>query len=168
MTITNFNKFHKYVFLPDLSNKFLVTSVNSLVKPDSFKIYLKYILSSQRQYNYAAIKALLMLETIYPKRCLMRSKLIIIQYTKTRCHSFIYLELTGREAFGLLTYTSSMPTKLTTTVNAFIKEAKHFVFPTFIKVLQFPSWTRHVNISFQAIAPQYLYTFLFYKTALID
>lgn len=86
-------KFNKYIYFPDLANKFLYEAYSNVLLSKNFYIYLKYVFSHQKPYNYIAIKGLMMLSSVFPKRCQMTSKLIIVKYTKMRCHSEIYIRL---------------------------------------------------------------------------
>jgi hypothetical protein len=168
MTSLILKKFNKFIFYPDLSNKFLLTSYYSIVPPNKFQVYLKYIFNDRSIYNSIALKALLMLSSIFPKRCLGNSRIILVKFAKNRCISSVYHKITLSDLIPLISYTITKPINTNITLNGFIKESKHFIFPGFIKRLKFPSWDRFVSLSFHQISNKYLYFFLFYKTAYID
>jgi hypothetical protein len=161
-------KFDKFIYYPDLANKFLFTSISDIILSRKFNIYLKYIFSQQRNYNYIALKALMMLTSVFPKRCLMSSRLIVLKYTKSRSHSCIYLTLTLDEFIPTINLFMIHPIKPITELNGHIKESKHFIFPGFIKHLRLPRWEHGVNISFDHNTSRSSYPLFFHKTAYID
>jgi hypothetical protein len=76
MNSTLFGKFNHYLLLPDLSNKFLITTKYDILSPRSFTIHLKYIVSSINGINFTGFKTLLTLETIYPIKAHLYTKMI--------------------------------------------------------------------------------------------
>lgn len=161
-------KYNNFIVYPDLGHKFLLSSVRNVISPNIFTIYLKYIFSTHKTYTYIALKGLLMLSSIYPRRCQYSSRTIRLRYTKTRIHYLIFLPITLQILISFFHYHLTHPVSITTAMNSFIREAKHFVFPGFIKHLRLPSWEYTVNLSFKHIKITYLYTFFFYKIAYID
>lgn len=151
MKLFTFNKFNKYILLPDVSYKLLAPSYRVINTIQHFTVYLKYILSHRKQYTYLPLKSLLMLETIYPKKAQMTSKLIVLKYTRTRVQATIFLKLTGKKAFAYLMYGFLGPIKMSTTMHGLIKETKHFVLPSFLNILKFPLFTPLVNLSFVGV-----------------
>lgn len=143
-------KFNQFILNPDLANKFLHSSIQNIIPANRFTVYLKYIFSVPQSYNYIAIKAFLMVSSIYPKRCQGISRLIILKYTKTRRHSIVFLTISLQDFITFAPLLFKNPININTAINGHIKEAKHFVFPGFIKHLRLPSWERSVNISFQS------------------
>jgi hypothetical protein len=91
-------KFKHFILYPDLANKFLFMSHMVIIPPENFHVHLTYTFSPQRAHNYLALKALMMLSSVCPKKCQTSSRLIIIKYTKTRVHSHIYVPLNLMEA----------------------------------------------------------------------
>lgn len=161
-------KHNRFIFYPDLSNKFILTSLNDIISPNLYNINLKYIFSGQVQYSFIALKALLMLSSCFPKRCLMGSKMIILKYTKNRLHSFIFIPLSLMEYIHTLKYFIKSPSQITSCIKGHLKESKHFIFPGFIKPLKLPHWDYTVTISYHQSAPLYLYYLFFCKTAYLD
>jgi hypothetical protein len=168
MTPFIFNKFNKFVFYPDLSNKFLLQSYYSILSPKNFDVYLKYVFKDHTLYNSTAIKALLMLNSITTARCQLSSRLILVKYAKNRCISSIYQKMNLNTLVPLFNVFIKKPTNMHITLTGFRKEATHFVFPGFIKRLRFPSWERSVLLSFKQPKTKNLYFLLFYKTAYLD
>lgn len=160
-------KFNKFIYYPDLSNKFLHESYNNVLLSKNFYIYLKYVFSQRKPYNYIAIKGLLMLSSVFPKRCLMTSKLIIVKYTKTRCHSEIHMKLLFHEFVQTMQFNSINPIPMNTNIHSHIKQSKYFVFPGFIKHLRLPRWEYNVIISYKQVKNENLYPLFFHKTSLI-
>lgn len=168
MNLSTFQKFNKFVFYPDLSNKFLPTSYYSIISPKHFNIYLKYIFSSRTIYSTTALKALLMLSSIYPKRCQASSRMILIKFAKNQSVSSVFFKFNLEEIALLLSLKKKKPIKPSIITDGYIKQAPYFVFPGFIKRLRFPFWERYLNMSFKQDSKKHLYFFLFYKTAYID
>jgi hypothetical protein len=168
MTRFIFNKFNKFVFYPDLSNKFLLQSYYSIISPKKFDVYLKYIFKDHILYNSTAIKALLMLNSISATRCQLSSRLILVKYAKNRCISSIYQKINLNTFIPLFNICIKKPTNMYITLNGFCKEATYFVFPGFIKRLRFPSWEHSLLLSFKQLQTKNLYFLLFYKTAYLD
>jgi len=168
MTPITFTKFNKFIFYPDLSNKFLLSSSYTIQKPNKFAVYLRYVFQDPSRYNNIGLKALMMLSSIYPKTCQGTSRMIFIKYAKSQCISTCFYRLTLEDLIPVLAYTTKKPVKTNTALNGFIKEAKHFVFPGFIKYLRFPSWNRSVALSLKQDTKTHLYFLLFYKTAYLD
>lgn len=98
----------------------------------------------------------------------MSSRLIILQFTKTRVHSYIYIKMSLQEFVPTISYYILSPTTLDTTINGLSKEAKHFMFPGLIKHLKLPHWERFVTISYNHKLNKHLYTLFFHKTAYLD
>nr|ADZ99042.1 hypothetical mitochondrial protein 23 [Physarum polycephalum] len=163
-----FSKFNKFIYYPDLANKFILSSFQDIQTTPKYYIYLKYIFSQRRNYNYIAVKALMMLTSVFPKRCLMNTKLIILKYTPTRCHSVIYLRLNFYDFIPTINYFSYRPSEPSTVMHGHLKESKHFIFPGFIKHLKLPHWERLVTISFNQSSINNLYPLFFHKTAYLD
>jgi hypothetical protein len=161
-------KYNNYIYYPDLSNKFLISSFDNIISPEKFNVYLKYIFSQRRNYGYVALKALMMLTSIFPKRCLISSQLIILKYSKIRCHSIIYLKLNLTDYVSTMQYFIKKPTFSNIVINGHVKESKYFVFPGFVKHLRLPRWERFVNVSYNQVSKECLYPFFFYKTSFID
>jgi hypothetical protein len=151
MKLFTFNKFNKYILLPDVSYKLMAPSYRAINTIHHFTVYLKYILSNRKQYTYLPLKSVLMLETIYPKKAQLTSKLIVLKYTRTRAQCTIFLKLRGRTAFAYLMYGSLKPIKMSTTIHGLINETKHFVLPSFINILKFPLFSPLVNLSFVGV-----------------
>jgi hypothetical protein len=168
MTLLTFNKFDKYLVRPDLCYKFITSTHISLPQPRNFVVYLRYVISPRFTYYIIALKGLMLMEMLYPKRCYMTSKLIILKYRKTRCHCTIFLSLTGEQAFSFFVYTFRKPSSIISTINSFLKETTTFMFPGYVKILRLRTWERTINVSFQQMPIQYQYMFLFYKTALLN
>jgi len=168
MTSVIFKKFNKFIFYPDLSNKFLLSSYYSIVKPNNFSVYLRYVFRDHSVANTIGLKAHLMLSSIYPKTCQSSSRLILIKYAKNHCISTIFFKLTLQELAPILMFLIKKPIKTNITLNGFIKESKYFTFPGFVKYLRFPSWRNSVSLSYKQDVKKHLYFLLFYKTAYID
>jgi len=162
-----FKKFNKYLIYPDLANKFLHASLEHLRKEtESFKIYLKYIFTNNEPFSYFGLKAIMMMSSVYPKRCWYTSRMIIVKFSKARCHSIVYMTLVFNEYAELMSYYSRSPTTINMILNSHLKESKYFTFPGFIKHLKLPSWDRKVNMVIEARSSQA--TFLFRKIIFID
>jgi hypothetical protein len=168
MTHSTFQKFNKFVFYPDLSNKFLPISYYSVMAPKHFNVYLKYIFSSRTVYSSTALKALLMLSSIYPRRCQATSRLILIKFAKNQSVSSVFFKFNLNEIAQTLSLAKKKPIKPSIVTQGFIRQSPYFVFPGFIKRLRFPFWERYINMSFKQDSTKNLYFFLFYKTAFID
>jgi len=163
-----FSKFNKYIYYPDLSNKFLLPALNSFKLPKTYNVYLKYVFSQRSNYSYFALKALMMLSSIFPQRCLMDSHIIVLKYTPARCHSTIYLKVSFDNFVHFINYFNKSPSNPSSVIHGQLKEAKHFIFPGFIKHLRLPHWERLVTISFNQSTDKSLYPLLFHKTAYLD
>jgi len=168
MLPATFNKFNKFTFYPDLSNKFLFTSASSIISPKSFDIYLKYTFNDRLIYNAYALKALLMLTSIYPTRCHATSRMILVKFAKNRCISSVFLKFSLEELAPVFSLLMKRPTNLTVARNGFLKESKYFTFPGFVKLLKFPFWEHNVSLSLKQSSKNNLYFLLFYKTAYLD
>lgn len=168
MTPIIFNKFNKFIFYPDLSNKFLLSSYYSIVSPKKFNVYLKYIFNDHSIYNPIAIKALLMLSSIYPERCLTNSRLILVKFAKNRCISSVFFKLNFNVFIPFFSLYTKKPVKSNIVLRGFVKESKYFIFPGFIKYLRFPFWNHSVALSYKQTTKKHLYFLLFYKTAYLD
>jgi len=143
-----FNKFLKYILAPDLSNKLLCPTFRSVPVSKRSFIYLRYVFSGHRQYDFLAIKTLILLETIYPKRAHMSSKLIVLKYAKTRLHSIAFLKLNTHEAFRVLLHSTIKPINHNTVAHGSLKEASFLVFPSLIKPFRLPSTDKWGNVMF--------------------
>jgi hypothetical protein len=168
MLPTTFDKFNKYEFFPDLSNKFLFTSTSSIISPKSYDIYLKYTFNDRLIYNAYALKALLMLTSIYPTRCHATSRMILVKFAKNRCISSIFIKFSLQELAPLFSFIMKRPTNLNVAINGSLNESKYFTFPGFVKLLKFPSWEHKVSLSLKQPSINNLYFLLFYKTAYLD
>jgi len=166
--MNSITKFNNFIYYPDLLNKFLFTSAKGLNKSLNSEIYLKYILSAQGNYSYLPLKALMMLTSIAPVRCLMNTNIIILKFSKNRTLSYIYLKLTLKQFIPIANQIMISPTRTDTVIFGHINEAKHFIFPGFIKHLRLPKWTYFVNISYNQDFKANLYPVLFHKTAYLD
>lgn len=98
----------------------------------------------------------------------MTSRLIILKYTKTRCHSIVYLKLSLNEFASTFLYALMKPISPSIVFHGHVREAKYFVFPGFIKHLKLPSWKRHVNLCMNQSSTAHPYLFFFHKTAYLD
>jgi len=163
-----FSKFKKYIVYPDLSNKNLLAVSKHITPLTSYNIYFKYIFTSFSTYGPLAMKALLMLESIYPKRAESSRKLVTLRTGARRAHSSIYLKLNLEEFYSIYIYCPKKPVDLSIALNMYLQEAKYFIFPGFISLLRFPTWERNVYLTLKQPEKNNHYMFLFYKAAFID
>jgi hypothetical protein len=161
-------KYNKFIYYPDLANKFLCSSMNNIQSPNKHYIYLSYIFSQRRNYNYIALKALMMLSSIFPKRCRMSSKLIVLQFSRLRCHSIIFFKLNLQEAAATLNLYIKNPVDISNAFTGYVNQARYFIFPGFIKHLRLPHWDRPLNISFNQHNILSSYPLFFHKTSFLD
>jgi hypothetical protein len=159
------DKFFNYIYLPDLANKFLVTNPYSL-KPKNSTVYFKYVFTNYTTYSPTAIKALMILESIYPLRSMSNSKIITLKFTKPRCHSTVYLPVNLNTLTQFLPYYIKKPCNINSILTSYQKSSKYFIFPGFISHLLFPSWERTVLLSFNI--PKDKALTLFHKSAFFD
>jgi hypothetical protein len=136
--------------------------------PENIHFYLSYVFSTQRQYSYLALKALLMLNSVYPKHCQITSRLIILRFTKSRWHSQVLMPLTLIEASNILSFCFKRPINLESFSKSHVNEAKYFVFPGYVKYLKLRSWKFYANLSLPTVSTSRSYWFFFYKTAFLE
>jgi hypothetical protein len=157
-------KFKQFILYPDLATKFLVASQKNIIAPDCYIVYLMYTFSQRRAYSYLAIKALLMLGSVYPKNCQTSSRIIVLRYTRTRTHSTVYMPLTLFEMASSMSFSFKRPLSIESATKACIGASNFFVFPGFVRQLQFPSWKLGSSLFFNGSS----YWSLFYKSCFID
>lgn len=161
------SQFNHFIFYPDLANKFLLASVRNIIPSKRFNIQFVSVFTNLHTYAPLAIKILLIMESIFTKRCLSNSRIIRLRFGKARCHSTISLILTLEEVIPLLQLYIRKPMTIKATINTYLREAKYFSFPGYINQLKFPSWNRYVCLSLNQHNTN-LYTFLLYKAAFFD
>jgi hypothetical protein len=162
------NKFFNYIYLPDLANKFLVTNPYSL-KLKHPTVYFKYIFTNYTAYSSTALKALMILESVYPIRSMSNSKIITLKYTKPRCHSTVYLPVDFMSFTKFFPYYIKKPCSIQSALISYQKSSKYFVFPGFTSHLLFPSWERPVLLSFNLLKDSKNKALtLFHKSAFFD
>jgi hypothetical protein len=144
-----------------------MTTTYELVPFKNFEVIFKAIFTNQHSYYSIALKALLIMESIYPRRCLISSRVIVLRFTKTRCHSTVWLKLNYNEVIPFLSYYIKRPIKQYSALHSSLKQAKYFIFPGNIRKLSIPSWERYVSLSFITTG-KHLYQLLFYKAAFFD
>lgn len=114
-----------------------------------------------------AIKTFFMLESIYPRRAQSKSRLIVLRFTKTRCHSYIFVKINLEELIPFFSFHVKKPLSIEKALHAYQKQAKYFSFPGHISKLWFPTWERNVTLYFGA-SENRATSFFFHKTAFLD
>jgi len=161
-------KSYNYIFYPDLSNKFMMSSLIQVQQSQKAKLHHHYIFSQQSQYSFTALKALMMLSSVFPRRCLMKTMRFACKDTKVRYNSLVSMVFQQKELIETMKFQNIKPGLSPTAIDGFVKEAKHFAFPGFIKHLRLPYWDRYVNISYNQEDNQSIYLLLFAKTSFLD
>jgi hypothetical protein len=146
----------------------MLNSVSDICIAKKENVYLKYIFSQRNSYSFTALKALMMMSSVFPRRCRMKSTVIALQYTKTRCHSDIFFCLRMIDFIPTLQYHIKAPANLPNAFTGLIKESKHFIFPGFIKHLRLPRWNYSVNISYNPKNNLSSYPLFFTKASFLD
>jgi len=159
------SKFNKFIYFPDLANKFLFSNYHSISMKES--IYLRYIFTNKQAFNGIPIKAILMIESIYPQRAKTKTRLIFLKFAKTRCHSFIYVKFTVKELYGFLPLFTIKPVS-TRVLKSYLSSSKYFIFPGFVSHLQFPSWNRSVQLSTVLNLSNFKYAYFFHKISYLE
>jgi len=168
MTTSNFSKFKEYLLYPDLSNKLLVAVYQHIVPLTSYHIFFRYIFTSFTTYGPLAMKAQLLIESIYPTRSESSRKIVKLRTGARRAHSSVFLKLNLEEFYSIYMYCPKKPVDLTIAMNLYLQEAKYFTFPGFVNHLRFPTWERNVYLILKQPEGLNHYMFFFYKAAFID
>jgi len=114
-----------------------------------------------------AIKTFFMLESIYPRRAQSRSRLIVLRFTKTRCHSYIFVKVNLEELIPFFSFYVKKPLSIEKAFHAYQKQSKYFSFPGHISKLWFPTWERYVSLYLGALENR-VAPFFLHKTAFLD
>ena len=168
MTPFIFSKFKKYIYFPDFANKFLIYSPENIPSFKKFKVNFEYIFRTRNSLSPIPIQAFMNIESIYPKRCSSTSKIIILRYAKSKCHSVVRLTLNLDEFLSFFPYYSKKRLNIDQSFQIFMKSNKYFFFPGFISRLQFPRWRHNVLLTFGSIPKNSSKIFLIHKSAFID
>lgn len=168
MTPLIFSKFKHYIYFPDFANRFLISSLISIPSFKQYKVNFEYIFSIKNSLSSTPLRAITNLEAIYPKRPTSSSNIIILRYTKSRCHSIIRLTLNLEQFASFFSYFAKKPFTLEKIFNTYIKSTKHFFFPGFISKIQYPKWKRNVLLSFKELAKNNQRNFLIHTSAFIN
>jgi len=161
------SKFNRYIWYPDFANKFLIQHPYVIASQNNYHVYLRYVFTNFNSFSPIAMKAIIILESIYPQRVMSESSLIILKFGKARCHSSVFLRLTWDQFCTFFMFFNKRPPKLNTIFTSYLKQTKYFVFPGFISLLRFPSWDRLLLLSYHCNSNQKS-SFLFSKSAFFD
>jgi len=159
--------FNKYICYPDFAHKFLIQHPYVILSQNNYHVYLRYVFTNFNSFSPVGMKAIMILESIYPQRVMSESRLIILKFTKTRCHSSVFLRLSWKQFCSFFMFFNKRPQKLETLFNSYLKQTKYFVFPGFISLLRFPSWDRLLLLSYHCNSNQ-KGSFLFQKSYFFD
>jgi len=168
MTPFIFSKFKKYIYFPDFANKFLINAIENIPSFKQYKINFEYIFRTTNSLSRTPLQAFMNIESIYPKRCSSTSKVIILRYSKAKCHSVVRLSLTLDEFLSFYPYFPKKPLNMDKAFKIYIKANKYFFFPGFISRLQFPRWKYKVLLSLRSIKQDSKKMFMIHKSAFID
>lgn len=164
-----FSKFNKYIFFPDLGNKFLYSNNHNIIRYlKNHIVYFEYIFGNYNTFSPIVIKLALVLESVYPKRCSLNTQLIKSKYSKNTIHSRIYLSLTLYEVSLFYQYYTKKPADILKISCYYLKEKKFYSFPGYISMLKFPSWERYLNFNLNVNKKNLNYSFYICKSALLD
>jgi hypothetical protein len=144
-----YTKFLKYILLPDLGNKFLTMDFHQHIRTSKkLTIHLGFIFTDFQHFSPKGIKLILASESIFPKRCSVRSRIIRTKFSKPRPHTQIFLALSPAEFYTLLPFMYKEPVNIHLVSNAFLKQSRYFCFPGMIRFLNFPNWHYKALLSF--------------------
>lgn len=144
--------------------KFLFKNKYEIQQMKNFYIKLKYIVSTYDTFSPLALKFIVMLESIFPKRVHSFTKLIILKFTESRPHTELYLKLNFDEFMAIFMYYVKKPTNYKMNFDSHLKEKKFFFLPSrFV----FPEWNKTFTLKYENKFEN-SNLFLFHKHAFLD
>ena len=157
----------KYLFLPDISQKFLLSNPHSVLKAlKNFKITFSHIVSSKDQFNTLAMKIILELESIATyKTIATRTKTLKFTFGDTRPVSKILLVQDFSQVIEYLPLLKKLPAKDFWRTET--QSTELVTFPGFTPYTFFSGWERHpqIKMNFPRTHSQFS---SFMKTAFFD
>jgi hypothetical protein len=164
MTPVNFDKFINNIYFPDLANKVLKTPSVRELKQCS--ITYKYTFTGFENTTPAMMKMVTVLEGIFPKRCQQKTRVIKLKFTKNRCHSEVFLQVSLYDLCGAHIWYLRKPVDAFSSLNCLQQQSKYFCFPGVRGLIHF-YLPYNLSIVYNA-KEEFKGLFYFHKAALFD
>lgn len=160
-----FSKYKQYIYYPDFAGKFLGFNPLSIHRTlNNYFVQLKFISLNRTTYNPWSIKALLVMEAIYPKKASSIRRTVKLKFGRKQYHIHLYSSLNLNEFLAFQIYFAKKPVQDRSQTGTYLRQEEQFVSPT-IRLMAFPTWTGNLLVQYN---PNISNTIFLTKSAFID
>ncbi len=172
MTKLSFKKFNNYLIKPDMAYRLLLGSSLEIYPIKNYKIKFLYLYNSKHFYETYPYKAIMMLESIYPRRARTSTSIVSIIYNRKKAHAHcqLILELNGAEFFSFIGYYINPAQRIPKNklFSTWLSVHKYYAFPGYIRMFQWPRFNLVLKLSLKEIPKTKHRWFMLQKAFIID